>query len=85
MSFTVEKLEHSMAKLTITVPAADFDKAMTAAYNKTKNRFNVPGFRKGKAPRALIEKMYGADVFTYDAINEPVSYTHLTLPTNSRV
>ena len=43
MSFTVEKLEHSMAKLTITVPAADFDKAMTAAYNKTKNRFNVPG------------------------------------------
>ena len=59
MSFTVEKLEHSMAKLTITVPAADFDKAMTAAYNKTKNRFNVPGFRKGKVPMAFIEKMYG--------------------------
>ena len=63
MSFTVEKLEHSMAKLTITVPAADFDKAMTAAYNKTKNRFNVPGFRKGKVPMAFIEKMYGPEVF----------------------
>ena len=67
MSFTVEKLEHSMAKLTITVPAADFDKAMTAAYNKTKNRFNVPGFRKGKVPMAFIEKMYGPEVFYEDA------------------
>ena len=69
MSFTVEKLEHSMAKLTITVPAADFDKAMTAAYNKTKNRFNVPGFRKGKVPMAFIEKMYGPEVFYEDAAN----------------
>mgnify|MGYP002605060600 CR=1 FL=1 len=73
MSFTVEKLEHSMAKLTITVPAADFDKAMTAAYNKTKNRFNVPGFRKGKGPMAFIEKMYGPAVFYEDAANAMIN------------
>ena len=73
MSFTVEKLEHSMAKLTITVPAADFDKAMTAAYNKTKNRFNVPGFRKGKVPMAFIEKMYGPEVFYEDAANAMIN------------
>lgn len=62
-----------MAKLTITVPAADFDKAMTAAYNKTKNRFNVPGFRKGKVPMAFIEKMYGPEVFYEDAANAMIN------------
>ena len=70
MSVQVEKLEKNMAKLTVEVSAEDFKAAIKKAYNKTKNRFAIPGFRKGKAPRALIEKMYGADVFTYDAINE---------------
>lgn len=73
MSFTVEKLEHSMAKLTITVPAEEFDKAMLKAYNKTKGRFNVPGFRKGKVPMAFIEKMYGPAVFYEDAANDMIN------------
>lgn len=69
MSLTVEKLEHSMVKLTITVPAEDFEKAMTEAYNKQKGKFNVPGFRKGKVPQAFIEKMYGPEVFYEEAAN----------------
>ncbi len=69
MSLTVEKLEHSMAKLTITVPAEDFDKATKAAYNKNKGKFNVPGFRKGKVPQSFIEKMYGPEVFYEEAAN----------------
>ncbi|MCR4673288.1 MAG: trigger factor [Lachnospiraceae bacterium] len=66
---STERLEHNMAKLTITVPAQDFDKACTRAYNKMKNRINVPGFRKGKAPQAIIEKMYGPETFYEDAAN----------------
>lgn len=69
MSVTVEKLEKNMAKLTIEVSAEDLEKAIQAAYLKQKNRINIPGFRKGKAPRAMIEKMYGAGVFYEDAAN----------------
>lgn len=69
MSLSVEKLEGSMAKLTIEVPAEEFSKAMTEAYKKNKNKFAVPGFRKGKVPQAYIEKMYGAGVFYEDAAN----------------
>lgn len=69
MSVKVENLEKSMAKLTVEVEAAEFDKALVKAYNKTKNRFNLPGFRKGKAPMAMIEKMYGVEVFYEEAIN----------------
>lgn len=69
MSLSVEKLEGSMAKLTIEVPAEEFSKAMTEAYKKNKNKFAVPGFRKGKVPQAYIEKMYGAGVFYEEAAN----------------
>ena len=69
MSVSVEKLEKSMAKLTITVSAEDFTKALDRAYNRQKNRIQVPGFRKGHASRQLIEKMYGAGVFFEDAAN----------------
>ncbi|MBR1816300.1 MAG: trigger factor [Lachnospiraceae bacterium] len=69
MSLSVEKLEGSMAKLTIEVPAEDFVKATTAAYNKQKSKFSVPGFRKGKVPQAFIEKMYGPEIFYEDAAN----------------
>ena len=73
MSLAVEKLDGSMAKLTITVPAEEFTKAITSAYNKQKNKFSVPGFRKGKVPQAFIEKMYGAAVFYEDAANQLIN------------
>ncbi len=70
MSLQVEKLENNTAKLTIEVAAEEFDKAIQAAYKKNKNKFNVPGFRKGKVPYAMVEKMYGAVVFYEDAAND---------------
>ena len=69
MSVQVEKLEKNMAKLTVEVPAEDVEKAIQGAYQKTKKSINIPGFRKGKAPRQLIEKMYGKEVFYNDAID----------------
>ncbi len=76
MSLQVEKLEKNMAKLTVEVPAEEFEKALTAAYNKNKGRFNIPGFRKGKAPRAMVEKMYGAGILYEDAVNEALDATY---------
>ena len=73
MSLAVEKLDGSMAKLTITVPAEEFTKAITFAYNKQKSKFSVPGFRKGKVPQAFIEKMYGAAIFYEDAANQLIN------------
>ncbi len=70
MSIQVEKLENNMAKLTIEVPAADLDKAIETAYQKNKGKISIPGFRKGKAPRKMIEQMYGKEVFYEDAANE---------------
>ena len=70
MSLQVEKLEKNMAKLTIEVPAAEFDKAIKTVYNKQKGHFNVPGFRKGKVPYNMVEKMYGAAIFYEEAANE---------------
>lgn len=69
MSVQVEKLEKNMAKLTIEVPAAEFEAAIQGAYLKNKNRISLPGFRKGKVPRAMIEKMYGEGFFYEDAAN----------------
>lgn len=69
MSFTVENLEKNMTKLTIEVSAEDFEKALQKAYEKNKNKIAVNGFRKGKVPRAVIEKVYGAGVFYEDAAN----------------
>ena len=69
MSLQVEKLEGNMAKLTIEASAEDFEKALDTAYQKNKGKIALPGFRKGKAPRAMIEKMYGKEVFYEDAAN----------------
>lgn len=69
MSVTIEKKEHNMAVLTIEVPAEEFDRAMNEAWQKSRGRINVPGFRKGKAPRKMIERVYGAGVFYEDAAN----------------
>ena len=69
MSLQVEKLEGNMAKLTIEASAEDFEKALETAYQKNKGKITLPGFRKGKAPRAMIEKMYGPSVFYEDAAN----------------
>ncbi len=69
MSLQVENLEKNMAKLTVEVPAEQFQDAIKTAYNKNKGRFSIPGFRKGKAPLAMIEKMYGVEVFYEEAAN----------------
>ena len=69
MSLQVEKLEKNMAKLTIETSAEDFEAAIEKAYQKNKGKMNVQGFRKGKAPRKVIEKMYGAGIFCEEAAN----------------
>lgn len=69
MSLQVEKLEKNMAKLVIEVPAEELEKAIQKAYQKSKNKISVPGFRKGKVPRQIIEKMYGREIFYEDAAN----------------
>ena len=76
MSVQVEKQEKNMAKLTVEVPAEQFVDAIKKAYNKNKNRFNVPGFRRGKAPQMMIEKMYGVGVFYEDAADEAINETY---------
>ena len=70
MSVTVENLEKNMAKLTIEIPVEEVAKAEQRAYNKSKHQIVVPGFRKGKAPRNIVEKIYGADIFMEDAVND---------------
>ena len=76
MSVQVENLEKNTAKLTIEVPAEKFDAAVKNAYNKSKSRFNIPGFRKGKAPFNMIKKMYGVGVFYEDAVDEVIDASY---------
>ena len=76
MSLQVEKLEKNMAKLTIEVPAEEFEAAIKAAYNHNKGKFNIPGFRKGKAPLNMIEKMYGVGIFYEEAANAVIDASY---------
>ena len=76
MSIKVEKLEHSMVKITVDVSADKFINAIQTAFRKNKNKISVPGFRKGKAPLQLIERMYGPEIFYEDAANI-VSCVHI--------
>lgn len=77
MSLQVEKLEHNMAKLTIEVAAEEVEKALQAAYLKQRGKISIPGFRKGKVPRQMLEKMYGPEIFYEDAVNRmiPTAYS----------
>ena len=76
MSVQVENLEKNTAKLTIEVPAEKFEEAVQHSYNKNKGKFNIPGFRKGKAPFNMIKKMYGVGVFYEDAVDEVIDTSY---------
>lgn len=76
MNYKVETLENSMASFTITVPAKDFDEALTKSFNKNKAKFNIPGFRKGKATRQMVEKHYGMGALLEDAIDFMLDATY---------
>jgi trigger factor len=85
MSLQVEKLENNMAKLTIETSAEDFEKALQSAYEKNKKKFSVPGFRKGKVPRQMLEKMYGVGVFFEDAANEIIPEAYAAAADESKL
>ena len=76
MSLQVEKLEKNMADLTITVSAEDFNKAITKSFNKNKSKFSIPGFRKGKATQALVEKFYGLGALLEDAVDMAIDESY---------
>lgn len=76
MSVKFEELEHNLVKLTVEIPEETIEKAENEVYLRERSRITVPGFRKGKAPRQIIEKTYGKGVFFEDAVNDaiPVAY-----------
>ena len=76
MNVKVENLEKNTSKIIVEVPAEEFEQALKNAYNKNKGRYNIPGFRKGKAPQAMIEKLFGTGVFYEDAVNEILDKTY---------
>ena len=69
MNYQLVKTEKNVATIRVTVPVATFEKAITAAYNKSKGKFEVPGFRKGKVPKNIIEKQYGESIFFEEALD----------------
>lgn len=83
MSYTVENLEKSMAKITITVDADAFEEAMVKSYNKNKKNISIQGFRKGKAPRKMVEKLYGPEVFM--KMQQTLQFRMLTKKQQKRV
>lgn len=85
MSLQVEKLENNTAKLTIEVPAEEVEKAIESAYQKSKSKFSIPGFRKGKVPRKMIENMYGVGVFYEDAVNSMIPGAYADAATESEL
>jgi len=85
MSVQVETLEKNMAKLTIEVPADKLEEALQEAYLKQKNKISLPGFRKGKVPRNMIEKMYGPEIFFEDAANQLIRENYGTAADESGV
>ena len=76
MSSKLEKTEKNMAKITVEAEAAELDKAIDAAYQRQKKDIAVPGFRKGKVPRQMVEQMYGPQVFFEDAANSLIRDTY---------
>ena len=85
MSVQVENLEKNMAKLTIEVSAEELEKAIQEAYKKQKGQISLPGFRKGKVPKHMIEKMYGTEIFFEDAANILISQEYPKAITESEV
>ena len=83
MSYTVENLEKSMAKITITVDADAFEEAMVKSYNKNKKNISIQGFRKGKAPRKMVEKLYGRKFFM--KMQQTLQFRMLTKKQQKRV
>lgn len=86
MSFKVEQMEEkNVVKLVIEATAEEFEAGLNTAYNKSKNKINVPGFRKGKAPRKMIEKLYGAEIFYEDAANAIIPDAYASAATESEL
>ena len=85
MTYDVENLEKSTVKITITVPAEDFEKAVTESYERNKGKYEIPGFRKGKAPKSMLEKTYGESLFYEDAFNSSVDHSYTKVLDESKL
>ena len=85
MTYNVENLEKSTVKITITVPTEDFEKAVTESYERNKGKYEIPGFRKGKAPKSMLEKTYGESLFYEDAFNSSVDHSYTEVLDESKL